>query len=305
MFYKIGKKVFKFINNFLHFLQIILVFLSFFVILYWILQIAQVSFIQPFAPFFETIKNITNLFYNRVVTINNVTVDFSFLVAVFLILSIAWFMKILIEWFDFLEQKFDKLFCLLKKKEEVIFNNMLEKESLMQEYSNNKFIILINFYAINLLQDSFFSRDIHVGVKEKESEFLSAFIKEVNEKLKCEQRKTEKGLFLYFDNFNNIDNIIYSIEVIITDLKNKYAAEKWKITSLVCIEPYAATKEIPVKTKNLEILSQLEIRDEIICMSPFKQRYLLQKNPKYFIEGKGIYKISELTEEVFCIKSLR
>lgn len=305
MFYKLGKKLFKFINNSLHFLQILLVFLSFFVILYWVLQMAQISFIQPFAPFFQAIKNIIHLFYHRLITIDDVTVDFSLLVAVFIFLFIVWFLKIFIDWFEFVEKEYDKFFSKLRKKEEAFLNKQLEEENVKRECNNNKFIILIKFYTSNLLLDSFYNRDVTEGVEEKEKEILSDFIKEIKEKIKCEERTIGKNLLLYFDDINDFDDIFSRIDKIILILKEKYRTQNWGLTALVCIDIYEDASKIPIKVKKLETLSQLDLADETVCLASFRQRYLLQKNSRYYIEGKGVYQIESSSEELFCLKSLR
>ncbi len=104
-----------------------LVFLSFFVTLYWLLQLGQVQFIEYFAPFFEAIKNITHLFYQRNVTVDFATIDFSFLIATFIFLIIAWVLNFAVEGIEILEEQYDFYCAGIRKKNEELFNIGLEK----------------------------------------------------------------------------------------------------------------------------------------------------------------------------------
>ena len=303
MFYKLGKKIFHFVNDALNFTQIILIFLSFATILYWLLQLSGVTFIQPVAPFFESIKTFTHLFYNRTVSIGDgPAIDFSFLVVTFLMLSIVWGLRFVIEFVQFAENKYDLFYNSFKKKSEKLFNIKLEQSYLAQEYKNNKFLILINFCAINLTKDSFYNKNVSAEAEEKQKVILTDFSQSFSEEIKCPKKILQNSLLLYFEDINEIDKTLICLENVVKILKHKYNAQQWQIDSIICIETYAEEKEIMSKVENLMTLLKLNLKGKITCLATFKQRYSLIKNPKYITEEQGIYKIDEGEEEVFCLK---
>lgn len=303
MLYNLGKKIFGLLIELVRFLQVVLIFLSFFIILYWILQIAGVEFIKPVAPFFEGIKAFIHIFYNRQVQIDNVTVDFSFLLATFLVLALSWELKFLIEFIEYGENHYDRIYEYLKNKYADSFNKNLEKQYLLEEYKNNKFILLIKIKAENLLQDKFFEKDSSVDVEKKEKEILEDFLNNLDKNL-IYQRKSLKGkILLYFSNFDDIEKVLFSVEKNIKNLKQKYNEMQWRISTFVSIEVYADVNENELKIERLETLIKLGLNNKIICLATFNQRYSLKKNPQYIVEPCGVYTIME-DENVFQVKRL-
>lgn len=304
MSYKLGKKIFEWATNFLQFLRVVLVFLCFFTIFYWILELAGVDFIKFAAPFFEFIKNTVHIFYNKTTLINGKELDFVFLVAVVVFLLVIWWLKFVIDFMEVLETKFEKIYEHLRKREEKIFNENLEKEYLEAEYKNDKVLFLVKFTASNLTKDSYFERNVEEGVNEKEKAVLKEFNSNIFENLRCPSEFLDNGVLLYFKDFENIDKFILQIEYTIQDLKEKYREEKWQINYTAGIDVYADTKEVEPKIQTLKNLLKLDSNNKIICLSSFKHRYLLRKYKKYDFESQGFYQIIE-NEEVFCIKNLK
>lgn len=286
-------------------MQVVLIFLAFFSILYWLFQLGGATFIQPFSPFFEVLKEITHIFYTRTVKIDEITIDFSFLIATFVDLFIVWGLKFVIEFFESLEDKYDTAHNYLKQKREDLFNLTLENQQSLSEYKYNNFLIFIRFTAINLAKDSFFHTDVNVGVEEKQVVILKDFSDNIEEVFKCEKKFLKDGILLYFSHFNNVDKIILDIENIIMILKRKYVAEKWQVNCLFGIEAYSSPNEIVSKAEKLVKLTNLGLKNRIVCLGEFKQRYSLLKSPKYQFEGAGVYQLTTGEEEVFYLNNLR
>lgn len=284
-------------------MQIALIFLSFATIFYWLLQLGGATFIQPVAPFFESIKTLAHLFYNRTVSIGgSPLIDFSFLIATFVMLSIVWGLKLVIEFIQLTEKKYDSIHNALKKKSEQLFNVVLEQSYMAQESKNDKFLILISFCASNLKKDSFYTKEANIGIEEQQKKILTDFSQSFIEEIGCKKRNLQDAMLFYFDDVKEVDKIIICLETIIKILKHKYAYQQWQVDSIISIETYAEEKELPVKVQNLTTLMKLNLKNKIACLATFKQRYSLIKNPRYVIEEQGVYKISEGEEEVFCLK---
>lgn len=303
MSYKLVKKGFKFVVNFLHFIQGMLIFLCILMVSYWLADLARAPFIKPVAPFFEAIKNITHIFYNRTLVVGVLTVDFSLLVTTILVLIIAWVLKVVMENIEFSEQYYDIAYQKNKKKIEDSFNLKLKKEHLNSEQKNNKMLVLIKFSAANILKDKFYTKDFGVGVEQKAKEMLLDFFEIVDEDIKCRKGILNNEILLYFDDFEKVDTLISSLKKIMKGLENKYYLEQWQLNFFVSVDVYADTAEIKPKTEKLVVLNKLGLKDEIVCMGNFNQRYSMLKDQKYHMLAKGFYQINGENEEVFCIKS--
>lgn len=285
-------------------MQVSLVFLSFFINVYWVLDIAGADFIQPFAPFFESIKSFIHLFYNRTVQVDQVYIDFSFLLATFIILLIAQSLKFLAEIIENINKKYDSLYYFTKRKAEEQFNVKLEKEYLSKEQKINKFLFLIKFKASNISEDKLFNKEAGLGSEKKEEEVLQDFLTNFIRNLKCEKKLLNERLLLYFDNFNDIDKILFSIETSIEFLKKKYIEENWQVSFFAGLEVYDRKEEVALVAKKLATLLKLDLKDKIICLSSLKLRYSLLQKPKHNIQSQGNYKIMQ-NEEVFYIENLK
>ena len=306
MFDNLDKKFFNFIVNICQFIGVALVFLAFFIILYWILNIGKIDLYPSISHFFESIKAFMHLFYKRVVVIDGKTIDFSFLVAAFLCLAIAWGLKFIVECIRDFEIKYFEIKESLEKKAEDIFNKNLNDEYLHEEYRNNKILMLINFDALSIKKNEVFRKpEMREAEKiEVEKIVLNDFFERLDENIKSQSKMLEDGVLLYFNNFNKSDDVIFSIENIVSSLKEKYNAEKWQIDYLIGIDTYSQTSEMTLKAKKLKVLLNISLKSEIACLGTFKQRYSLLKKQNYSFESKGIYKIED-NEEVFILKKLK
>lgn len=279
------------------------VFLSFFVVLYWLLQLGQVKFIEIFAPFFESIKNFAHLFYQRSVTLDTATIDFSFLIMTFVFLIAAWLLNFVIEATEKIEKKYDFIHAVIKQKAEELFNFKLEKEHVINEYQNNKFFILINFTAANIEKDKFFHRSTNEEPTTKRQQVLLDFLLNLDKDISNDAILFSGGILLTFNKFNEIDQSIEYINKYMADFRLKYKELQIKIDFLVGVDVYAHRKEIKNKVEVLKMVLNLNANNKILCLSSFKQRYSLMEKPQFEVDSLGIYKLKEGEEEIFCIKN--
>lgn len=279
-----------------------LIFLSFFIILYWILDIAKAPFIEPFVPFFNSIKGFVNTFYTRTVVVDQSTIDFSFLIATFIALAIAWGLKFAIEFAKASEEKYDEIYKFFKEKSQEIFNVVLKQEYVLKETKNNKLLILVKFTATNLARDKFFNRDADVGLAQKQREVFLHFSEEIKKKLEVQEKFLNDGLLLYFNSFKNVDRILFTVDETIMELRHKYHATNWGVHSFIGLETCAHESEVLNKIMNLILLIRLEIQDKMLCMSTFKLRYSLVKDAKYILDSQGVYNMNNNEESVFVLK---
>lgn len=287
----------------MHFMQIVLIFLSFATILFWLFELGGATFIQPFAPLFHFIEDVTHLFYNRTVQVEEVQIDFAFLIAAITFLLIVWGLKFAIEALEELEKKYDYFHEKFRVSSEKSFNVNLERQYVKAESKINKFLVLVKFKARNMARDSFFEKGANEGAEEQETGTLNLFAEKIDKALGAQKRILSEGVLLYFEDFKRIDKIISTIKDVVDEIKGDYSELNWEIKEVISIEPYAYDSEITYKIRNLMLLNRLDFKGEIVCLSEFKHRYSLVHEPKYTIENKGVFEINK-DEDVFCIKNL-
>lgn len=256
--------------------------------------------------FFEGIKNFVHIFYKRVVTTDEASVDFSFLIAALSMLFISWGLKPAVEQIKFAEEKYDAFCKKVRQKEEDIYNSILETQSAISETRNNKFLVLLTFPIVNLAKNTLYDKDVNIGVEEKKQEIVSEVLQNLSKKYRCRQALSNNNILLNFEDFESINYILDNINETLDTIKQRYHKEKWQINYIMSIEVYATQDELAQKMKNLNVLNKLNFKNEAVCLASFKQRYSLIGKQKYNIEGKGIFQISEAHDtEVFSIKIFR
>lgn len=284
--------------------QISLVFLSFLIIFYWILEIAKVQFADFIVQFFDLIKNSVHLFYTRTVTIDQITIDFSFLIAVLIFLVLVWLLNYCAEGLTLLEEKYDKLHRYIKGKNEESFNVKLERTNKGLDKKPKKILVLIKFSATDLSKDSFFVNDANHNSEEKEKEAVIELWEILTDSLKFKETFLEKTLLLYFQHFEEADNVLVQIENAIKEVKSEFLKNNWKLHHFVSIDVYSSESEIVLKAKKLKTLLNFNYEDAITCFATFGQKYSELRDTKHSMNVKGVYKIDEDEEEIFEIKPI-
>jgi len=302
LLYKIGKKLFEIFKNLTNLTRVLLVFFTFFMITYWIFEIAGSPFVAGLAPFFNSVNDFVHIFYNRTTTVDSVQLDYSFLILGITLLIIVWFLKFFVELIEDVEKKYDSYYKKFKKKTEELFNINLERSYVSAEHKNNNFAMIIKFSARNLAKDKFYDLDTQEGTEERQKKALDEFLDNASKILVFEKKVFGDGVMLYFTKVKNIDKILILIIENIESITTKNKEDKWEVFFSGAIEAYSSEKDIIDRCKNLLMLIKLNIKNEILCLSTFKQRYSLESNQQFFTEAKGVYTI-HAEEDVYCIKN--
>jgi len=302
LFYKVGKKTFEILKNLTNLTRVVLVFFTFFMILYWIFQLADTTFFAGFTPFFNSVKDFVHIFYTRTSTVENVTLDFSFLVLGFFLLIVSWLLKFVVEFIETIERKYDSIYKNLKNKTEEVFNFNLEQNYHNVEHKNNNFALLIKFSARNMAKDNFYDYNVSDGTEEKQKEVLDEFLNNMSKTLGFQKKVFGDGVILSFNKVKNLDKILLEITQNVDKIRDWNMDANWDVSYLMAIETYADEKDFMDRCRTLIMLIKLNLKNEILCLSTFKQRYSLVQNQQFFIESKGVYTI-HAEEDVFCVKN--
>lgn len=302
MFYKIGKKLFEIARNSINLTRVSLVFFTFFMVTYWIFEIAQAPFIANFTPFFGAIKDFIHTFYSRGTVVDEVRLDYSFLVLSIILLVICWLLKFVVEFLEKMEEKYENTHKILKGKEEELFNINLEKNYKNIEHKNSNFALIVKFTAQNLSRDTLFDYNTNEGVEEKEKKSLDEFLGKMAESLIFEKKVFANGAILFFHKVKNLDKITSAATRNLDRIREHAKMERWDVSFLSGIETYSSESEVVEKSRKLLLLVKLNLKNELLCLSTYKQRYSLVQDQKFYIESKGTYKIDG-EEDVFCIKN--
>lgn len=284
-------------------MQVFLVFFAFFMTTYWLFKLANAQWIMFFAPIFEPIQNFVHIFYQRIVTIDTVTIDFSFLIGALAMLATVYGLKYVIEGIEYIEGRYDILYLHFKKKAEKAFNIKLENSYLSAEQKNKNALILIKFYAKNLSMDYTLDRNADEGAKDIQKAALIKFYYILMKKFKFEEKIIDSTLLIYLNDIEKIDEIIVKFEEAVTELKKEFLQNKWRLVHCASIDVYSDENEIFKKCKGLISLIKLKIHDKLLCLATFKQRYLLIRNPKLFVNELGVYRIGSNNNDIYYIKT--
>lgn len=259
---------------------------------------------QPFAPFFEGLRNIVHLFYNKGITTDTNSVDFSFLIATIIFLLTALAIKFAIEFIEIFERKYELLQDSQRLRAEKRFNEELEREYLETEVKNNKIIVLIELTSSSASRGNLYNKEQPEDAEKKTKEILFELFEILDEDINCKKEIFNNGILLYYDNYSSIDTFITLLRSILKGLKNKYYEDKWIIKYACSIDVYADRAEVETKKEVLKKLVRIKAEDKIVCLSNFMHRYSLVKNPKFSFSTEGFYKIKE-NEEVFSLEDLK
>lgn len=290
----------------MEFIRVFLVFLAFFTLVYWFMQLWGFPFTGWAYFVFEGIKNFVHIYYHRVVTTDEATVDFSFLIAALSMLFISWMLKPAVEQVKFAEEKYDSFYRRMRQREEEIYNSMLEAQNKLEIARTNKFLILLTFMPVNMAKNALYDKDVRIGVDEKKKEVCLEILDLLSKKLRCKQVVSNNDILLNFEDFESINHILDYLNETIVSLRQKYRNEKWQIDYIMGAEVYSTQDELAQKIKNLNMLTRLNFKNEAVCLASFCQRYTIIREQKYDIEGKGIFRLPDGKDtEVFSIKILR
>lgn len=301
MFYELGKRLFKITKNLINLIRVSLVFFTFFMVAYWIFEIAGATFIESLTPFFNSIKDFIHIFYNRTTVVDTVQLDYSFLVFAIFLLIVTWLLKFVVEFIEDTENKYDAIYKRFKNKAQELFNLNLERSYLQMENKNKHYAVFVKFATKDMAVDKFYEHETNEGKEEKQKSVLYDFLICASKNLNFQKRTAEDGVILFFHDVKNIDKILLNFYNCVEELKVKYKEEKWAVDYFAGIETYSDEQEAIGKCKNLKMLIKLNLKNELLCLSTFKQRYSLLQDQRFFIEAKGVYNIVT-EEEVFSIK---
>lgn len=107
--------------------------------------------------------------------------------------------------------------------------------------------------------------------------------------------KAEDTLIISSDNFENIDEVISTVNSIYKELKNQYRKKRYAVRAKLLIDSYdKSLKSVSDAYKNIKALFALNSYDNVLCFGNFKARYEQLKDPRYYLVSvKGKYEIPE------------
>lgn len=303
MLHKLIKRCFDIVINIIQAIRVTMVFLCFFMITYWFLHLAGAVFAPGVETFFGNIANFVHLFYNRIVQIDGVNVDFSYLVLTVFLLAIVYGLTYAVRNIVAIEKSYDKAHEVVRQQKENLFNVTLEQEVVLSEYKNNKVLIAVKFAVANLTKDKFYTKNFNEGSEDKLQAVQEDFLELLEGNLKSDEEVVSKGVIFIKLVVKNVDSKLEQFELLINALKAKYKEQGWQVDYFASIDVYSNLDEVEVKFKNLARLTHLGNANKILCLSTFKKRYLLNQGKKYNFVDVGLYKIAD-NEEVFILERL-
>ncbi len=290
--YKLFSNILKLIINVTFVLQIVLMVTVFLTGTYCFLNLINISAFDFVKPLADVISEFIRGFYTRDVNAGGVYIDASLLLfdvlAVGVVIVLAKAKYYLLRGIDTLKIEINKT----KKAQEDKFNKSLQKEVDNRIKKSNKVAVLIELTAKSMLIDDCWGGDKEAGVKEKEDEAFKIFYSSIKNIAGCKFAKTDNEMLILMDNFDEIDNLLTYINLIVNRIKTNMKKRKWLFISHIAVDVYDEktnfkTDVYPI----LEKLINLHIQNEPVCLSNFCMRYELLSSPAFRPFLRGSYAI--------------
>lgn len=298
------KRFFEGIYRLLEFLQFALVLFVFLMVFYWILEIVNVPFIVAFAPFFNSVKDFIHIFYDRVVVIQGASVDFSFVIFSFVLFAVVWALKQVKRFVEKVESVVEDAYSSIKRKEEELFNKELERQNVQRIKKQKKMLFLLRFSVLDVETQGTFEAKTQEEKNAFQKELMMNFAKRYVSKNIASKKVVEDYLLLYYDVFDDFDQIFSELTKYLTFFKTEARKDKWLLTYFIATDVYTEDAEVLEKYKKLRAMVKLNLKNDIVCTGEINQKYMLIENPKYVLECKGMYCLfkDSSNEEIFRLK---
>jgi len=277
--------------------------LVFFTASYWFFSLAGSKLFGFVEPLAESISEFIKLFYQRDTEINGMQIDVSLLLFdliaigfVLLISKCKFYIYRGIENLDFMT-------LVYKRRLEKLMNEELhrETEEMVKQYNNAA--IIIEFDAKDMHADSIWGSDSSKTPKDRINESMQQFYLSAKTMKGCTFAKTENK-FIIITNFDRADNLLFSIEQILNEIKKDLMKKHWSLITYLAVDTYYSNKDLKKDVYPiLESLLSLKFKNEIVCYGNFNLRYNMSDGEKHYeIVKKGDYDINGISRLYSLVK---
>lgn len=198
---------------------------------------------------------------------------------------------------EILENKFEAE----RIKYEEIFNANLQRELLNDTMKLSCAVLAVQLKIKSILNDPVKSTMVTAEkMMEIKQRVLTDFFTSIKDIKNVSFSKDNDILVIYTTNFNEIDNILFTVESKLDELSQKYRLEKILIKAKLAIN--AGTQSDTPKAMYKEILPLLGLNypGTVLCFGNVKGRYTVSNGGKYIININGKYEINGKVETVWA-----
>lgn len=198
---------------------------------------------------------------------------------------------------EVLENRFEKERIEYEEK----FNANLQRELLNDTMRLSCAVLAVQLKIKSILNDPVKSSMVTVEkMMEIKQKVLTDFFASIKDIKNVSFSKDNDILVIYTTNFNNIDDILSTVEYKLEELAQKYRLEKILIKSKLAVNA-GTTSETPKSMyKEIQPLLGLNYPGTVLCFGNVRGRYAVSNDGKYIININGKYEINGRVETVWA-----
>lgn len=273
--------LFNIINNICQFFSIVCAFFIMAISIFWLETLLNSTW--NWLNFIKPTLNIVLDFSNNILPFSikafGTSFDAKFLTALIILVIIMTALRFLIEKLEDLKVFYNNAHIDYKLAKEKSFNKKMANIVNKEQLNISKYLVLIN----TKIKDKFINIQDKIDIQE-ENKLMNDFI---NKKTEVQYQNFDNGFLYYFNDFNNIDNIL--------DVLFKVLKSNSRIDYAISVQVSSDYDEDLNKLKNLSNLKQY---GKIILCADTVLRYKYNKSHRYGTQTIGIYQKENGTIEV-------
>ncbi len=269
--------IFSLIKNIIQFCKLTCSFLLIMTMFAWLEDIIQAhwNWLDFIRPILDNVLDFANSIYSLSFVAFGTVFDLKYINAIVLFLIVIVISNLLMEMLANLEDFYDDTHRLYKKEKEKVFNKKLISEVEKKEKRILKYTVYIN----TKVSKKFSHKEININLEEQNEKMNDFIEKRTNNK----HMTFNDGFIYYFDNFNNIDNIL---EVLFKVLKADTPLD------------YAICIQVGDDLSQLKKLADLKMYGKIITCADTVLRYKFNASHMFGTKNTGIFQKEDGTIEV-------
>ncbi|MDD3237784.1 MAG: hypothetical protein PHV37_06770 [Candidatus Gastranaerophilales bacterium] len=287
------------IKNLIKFVQVFCMFYAFFSIVYWLLYTSKVEGVENFFWLFKPSWDFVGLFYTYKPTISDELVDFTGVISAIIFIILANSVKFLYEFLADIETKIetwsrkkpsttDKILSKKNTSSQIRANT---KKTLLKEPSNFLFLLDVKITNLsNFIQEEKMTPE---EIEKMKNKFHQALLNNINQNQIKQKGLYKKKLYLIYKDFSNVDNFIFYTRETLNSLSKEFLKPTLRIDFLVALGSLAPSDDLTKEISVLDTIICLNLQNEFIATSAFKNIYFNQEKKHYKLVTKGVYNLSK------------
>ena len=280
--HKLVLKTFNFLKNVVYFLRILTMFFLMLHLLLWIQNLINGNFVwlTPFKGFLNIFISIGESITKDSINLFGALFEYKYMIAVGIYVGFYYICNFFILLLDGLEDKYDDVHRYVKKSQENSYNISLKHQQVLQESQYNSYKIFIT----TSLKKKFSHPELGYNLEEQ-NQLMNKFL---ISKTGVVPVKSDGGFVYSFNNFNDVDSILY--------IMFKLIKSNSPLDYVICLQVIEGGEQACMNA--LRELGELKHQNKISMFANSAYRYRFNKCHRYGVSQIGLFQRGNDTIEV-------